>query len=198
MAPLDPGDDHIEGGERFLQLQPAETAAARRVAALRIFDHQPLVVARPCGVEDLIQLRGVGGPDEVGEHEGGGKAEILEQPAAFPQRLPQQVARIEIEQVEGDEGHRHLLQELGADHLAAQSVLQLEEGPNPAVAECQDLAIEQDVVGQLAGRVDHLREGARHVVGRASRARSVPPPCAAGRGCRRICPPPMPRPRPGA
>ncbi len=161
---FDAGDDHVQRRERFLQLEPAEPAAARCVAALRVLHHQALVVSQPGAIKDPVQLGSIEGADQVGEHEGGGEVERLEQPAPFAQRLGQQVPSVEVQQVEGDEDDRHLGEQLRADDLTPEPVLQLEKRKHDTVFEGEELAVQQDVVGHCGGRGDDFGKGGGHLV----------------------------------
>ena len=65
VADLDADDDAIDRREGLLHLQPAETAAARRVLAARVLDHQALVAARAGVDERSLDGVGVGRDHEV-------------------------------------------------------------------------------------------------------------------------------------
>src|SRR6202022_408112 len=137
---------------------------AGRVPALWILDHQALVVSQARSIKDPVQLGGIEGADQVGEHEGGGEVERLEQPAPLAQRLGQQVPPVEVQQIKGDEDDRDLGEQLRADDLAPQSVLQLEKWEDDAVFEGEQLPVQQDVMGHRSRRGNHLRKGGGHLV----------------------------------
>ena len=164
MADLDAGHDHVKRRQRLLQFQPAQPAPPGRVLTGRVFDHQALIVPGPRRIENPVELlRGVR-LDEIGQHEWRRKVELVEQPPPFAEWLLQQIATVQVQHVEGDEDDRHVGQELSADHLAPQSVLQLKEGAHDAALECQQLAVEQDIVRHDTGRGHHLGKGGRHLV----------------------------------
>ena len=98
------------------------------------------------------------------------------------------------QQVEGDVDHRHLaLQIRGRWLLPAEACLELQERQRHAVAQAEHLAVEDPVPRQRGRRGDHLRELRADVVQVAAvEADLGRPACAAGRGCRRTCPPPRP------
>ena len=68
------------------------------------------------------------------------------------------------EEVEGDEGDGHVLQELRRGCLAPEPLLQGQERQHATVAKGEQLAVEDPVPGQPTGGRGHLRELPRHVV----------------------------------
>src|SRR5207302_5076482 len=146
------------------QLEPAETAPAGRVAALRILHHQALVVALPSSVKDPVQLGGVEGADQVGEHKGGGEVELLEQPAPLAQRFGQQVAPVQVEHIEGDEDDRDLGEQGRADDLATKPVLEFEEGEYDSVLVREQLTVQQHVMRDRSGRGHDFGKGGGHLI----------------------------------
>ena len=97
--------------------------------------------------------------DQVRQHEGRRKGQRLEYPPALPQGLRQKTLPVEIKQIEGHEDHRDLAQKRGVDLFAAEPALQLKERSHHSVAECEQLTVQQKVVGDGQGCLDHLREG---------------------------------------
>ncbi len=167
-------DHHaVERREGLLHLQPAIAAAAGRVGAGRVLDHQPLVPPGPGLGEDALQVvRGRrGGQAAEGEASrvGLGQAQRLQARAALPQGQRQErdgrtPTRPRGEDVEGDVGDGHLGEHRGSGSLATQALLEGQERQHAAVAEGEQLAVEDPVPGEPAGRLDDLRELPRHVV----------------------------------
>src|SRR5207248_9339049 len=89
--------------------------------------------------------------------------EALEDFAPRGQRLVEQRAAIQPQQVEDDENDRHVAPQFAVDLLAAEPALQLEESKHLSVAMREHLAVEKNVVADPWGRLDRLRKGRRRL-----------------------------------
>ena len=75
VAVFDGGYHDIESGEAFFEFHPTPTASAGGVEALRVFDHQAFVAALAGGVEEVVELSGSEGFEQLGAAEGFGEIE---------------------------------------------------------------------------------------------------------------------------
>src|SRR5919201_345253 len=141
VPPLDRGDDHVERGERPLDLEPRHAAAPRRVGADRVLDHQALVAAVAGLVEDALQLLDGERLLDPGEEERRPQPQPLEQAPALEQRQVHHGLAVQGEDVEHDEDDRHVAAHALRHLLAAESPLQLEEREHVAIAMCEHLAV---------------------------------------------------------
>src|SRR5579864_5474438 len=131
MTPLDGGHDDVERGKRALELQPGEAAAARRVRAERILHHQALVTPRPGLREDPVEVVGAGRLLDAREEERMLEAKPFEQLAPLLERLVEQRAAVEPQEVEDDQRDRHVAPQRAVDLLASEAALELEEPQHP-------------------------------------------------------------------
>ena len=69
--------------------------------------------------------------------------EVFEKSPALPEGPVEERLAVEVEEVEGNQYHRNLVEQLAGDHLSAQPPLKLEEAEYPAVPMGQDLAVDQ-------------------------------------------------------
>ena len=90
--------------------------------------------------------------------------EALEHFAPRGQRLVEQRAAIQPQQVEDDENDRHVAPQIAVDLLAAEPALQLEESEHPSVAMREHLAVEKNVMADPWSRLDQLRKGRRRLL----------------------------------
>src|SRR3981081_4929977 len=107
--------------------------------------------------EYAIEVVGTRRLFEAGEEEGVVEAQSFEQPAAILQRLVQQRAAVEVEQVEDHQHHRHLIPELVRDLLATQAALELEEPQHASLSMRADLAVEKHGMSYPRGRLGKTR-----------------------------------------
>ena len=161
VSPFDRGDDHVQRREWPLQLEPRQSAAARRVGAERVLDHEALVAALAGLCEDPVQVGRIGRLLEPRQQEGRLEAQAFKQLSSRRERFVKQRSSVEPQHVEDDEHHRNLSPQLVVDLLAAEPALQLEETQNAAVAMCQHLAVEQNVVANRGRSIDKLGESSR-------------------------------------
>ncbi len=78
-----------------------------------------------------------------------GRDQLLQPQAPFVLRQRAQVGSVLLQQVVDAQHHRQFAQQLGAQALAADALLQFGKRLGAAVAPDQDLAIEHRAIGQL-------------------------------------------------
>src|SRR5438046_424080 len=103
VAPFDRGHDHVQRGERPLQLQPREAATSRRVWAVRVLDHQALVPALARLRKDAVEVVGARRLLHARKQEWMLDLERLEQAPPLLQRLIEHRATVYPEQIEDDQ-----------------------------------------------------------------------------------------------
>ena len=158
VAPFDRGHDHVERGERPLQLQPREAATPWRVLAVRILDHKALVAALARLRKDAIEVVGARRLLNAREKEGMLELERLEQASPLLQRFVEHGPIVDPQQVEDDQRHRNLAPELLVDDLATEAMLQLEKAKDASIAMGQHLAVEHHAVRESQRRLCELRK----------------------------------------
>ena len=158
-------DDAIERRQRLLVLQPRLPSAAGRVDRPRILDDQPFVRPRACGIEKFIDMcrianrRLIRGSNRVTAND------VSKTRQAFAQRQFKKRLAVFEEEIECEERDRRLAQQRFRDFTAAEAGLNDGEGEN-AVAECHDLAVEDDTAIELPRCRFDLGKSMRDVVHR--------------------------------
>jgi len=118
VPPLDAHHHAVEGGERLLELQPAEPASPGLIHRSGILDHQPLVAPLAGVVEMPVHLVGGARAGEMRIQEplaaAVGQAELLQRSPTLAQRRLEQISAVEVQEIEGDEHHGHRVEQFGA------------------------------------------------------------------------------------
>src|ERR1700692_13018 len=123
MAPLDSSHQNVERRQRSLQLEPGKSAPPWRVGTQRVLHHQPLVAPLARVREYPIEVVRAGGHLESGEDEWRLDAEALQQAAPQLQRLVQQRAPVEVQEIEDHEHDRDCLPQLISPPLSTEAVV---------------------------------------------------------------------------
>ena len=105
--------DHyaVQRGERLLQLQPRQSAPARRVQARGIFDHDSFIVPSASRLERRLNLLSRTGFADFCDPELAGELQLLQSMTPLGQRTVQQGFSVKPKQVEHNEFHGHFFAE---------------------------------------------------------------------------------------
>ena len=166
VAPLDGGDDDVEGAQRALDLQPLHAAPARAVRRARVLHHQALVAALARGEEFAVQ-RGdelvAGGRDRrlAREAQRWRQRQRAQDVVPLGQRQVQERPAVPLEQVEHDKRRGEPLAYLAGHVLSSQAGLERREGHRPLAIEREDLRVEHEGAGDRLDARRAARDTAR-------------------------------------
>ena len=201
MAPLHPDHHAVQGGERLLQLQPAQATAPGLVGRVGSLTISPSLCrsrasSKRASTSSAVRARARGGEEpRIGPIR---QREPFERRAAVPQRVLEQVLAVEVEQVERDEHDRDLdEQRPRAGPGRAGSGVRRSRGPRPRA---RAPARRRAGARRRQASVAAATSGNERVMSFRSRLNSwtCRPWTWSWPGCRRTCPRSTPRRPPAA
>ena len=161
VAVFGDSDDDVERGEGALELHPKLAATAGDIGRFGRFGEQAFVASADRKEEAIFDFFDRVAEFGTGELEGGlpdrGK-KALQEEAALGKRSVEQGAAVEEEQVEGDEADGNLRAGEEIDLFPAEALLEFGERDGAAVAPSDDFAVEDEIAGDVADRVEQLGE----------------------------------------
>ena len=148
-------DHHEVGGAARLDLHPAGATATRGIRRLRVLDHDPLVPARHHVVEERLRGVGIAGQEAL-HHER--RRQLGQRRPPLMRRLVDEVAPVQVQQVEEVCRHRRRARQLGrVGARGGPGTGDLERLGPTVLRERDDFAVEHGLLGgERADRLDHL------------------------------------------